>query len=61
MTEWPKVIEVFGSGIIGVFLVMLLLMVLTQLSTRVIDFIENLNKDEDLEPKPQGTVAKDKA
>ncbi len=49
-TDWPKVLEVFGSGIIGVFLVMILLQLLTQLSTRVIDIIENRNKGEDAEP-----------
>ncbi|RLB68042.1 MAG: oxaloacetate decarboxylase subunit gamma [Deltaproteobacteria bacterium] len=51
-TDWPKVLEVFGSGIIGVFLVMILLQLLTQLSTRVIDAIENRNKAE-AEPKPK--------
>jgi hypothetical protein len=52
-TDWPKVLEVFGSGIIGVFLVMILLQILTQLSTRVIDVVENLNKGDegDAEPK----------
>lgn len=51
-TDWPKVMEVFGSGIIGVFLVMILLQVLTQLSTKVIDVVENWNKDEaEAEPK----------
>jgi len=48
-TDWPKVLEVFGSGIIGVFLVMILLQILTQLSTRVIDFVENWSKDEEAE------------
>ena len=52
-TDWPKVLEVFGSGIIGVFLVMILLQVLTQLSTRIIDVIENYNKDEEAEPQPE--------
>ncbi|MDH3453619.1 MAG: hypothetical protein OEL80_00615 [Desulfuromonadales bacterium] len=41
-TDWSKVFEVFGSGIVGVFLVMFLLQVLTQFSTRVIDVVENL-------------------
>ncbi|MCK4508884.1 MAG: hypothetical protein KAU27_10095 [Desulfuromonadales bacterium] len=49
-TDWSKVIEVFGSGIIGVFLVMILLQFLTQLSTRVIDLIETRNNGEDAEP-----------
>ena len=48
-TDWPKVMEVFGSGIIGVFLVMILLQLLTQLSTRVIDVVENWNKGEEPE------------
>jgi len=52
-TDWAKVLEVFGSGIIGVFLVMILLQLLTQLSTRVIDAIENCNKDDDAEPQPE--------
>lgn len=43
-TDWSKVLEVFGSGIIGVFLVMFLLQVLTQLTTKVIDVIENLGE-----------------
>lgn len=61
--DWPKVIEVFGSGIIGVFVVMLLLMLLTQLSTKIIDKIENWQKAEQPEvaPKPQVAVAKEKA
>ncbi|MDH3869711.1 MAG: hypothetical protein OEU57_00065 [Desulfuromonadales bacterium] len=46
-TDWSKVIEVFSSGIIGVFLVMFLLQVLTQLSTRVIDAVENRCKGAD--------------
>ena len=46
-TDWSKVIEVFGSGIIGVFLVMILLQILTQLSTRVIDAIEDRSKGVD--------------
>jgi hypothetical protein len=62
--DWPKVLEVFGSGIIGVFVVMLLLMVLTQLSTVIIDRIENWSKAVQPEPgpeaKPQVAVAKDK-
>jgi hypothetical protein len=39
-TDWSKVFEVFSSGIIGVFLVMFLLQILTQLSTKIIDFVE---------------------
>lgn len=48
-TDWPKVLEVFGSGIIGVFLVMILLQLLTQLSTRFIDVVESWNKTEEAE------------
>jgi Na+-transporting methylmalonyl-CoA/oxaloacetate decarboxylase gamma subunit len=56
-TDWPKVIEVFGSGIIGVFVVMIFLMILTQLSTKIIDMIENWNKAEQQEPEPKAQVA----
>jgi hypothetical protein len=59
-TDWSKVLEVFGSGIIGVFLVMFLLQILTQLSTRVIDFVENMNKDKTLVPVPQEAATKEK-
>ena len=52
-TDWPKVIEVFGSGIIGVFLVMFLLQLLTQLSTKIIDVVENWNQSEEAESKPK--------
>lgn len=57
-TDWSKVLEVFGSGIIGVFLVMFLLQFLTQLSTRIIDFVENMNKDA-LVAAPQEAVSKE--
>ncbi len=60
-TDWSKVLEVFGSGIIGVFLVMFLLQLLTQLSTKVIDAIENWNKAEETAPEPQVSAAKNKA
>ncbi|WP_172399708.1 hypothetical protein [Geothermobacter hydrogeniphilus] len=46
-TNWSKVVEVFTSGIVGVFLVMVLLQILTQLNTRIIDLIESWNKNED--------------
>ncbi|WP_158247121.1 hypothetical protein [Geothermobacter hydrogeniphilus] len=46
-TNWSKVVEVFTSGIVGVFLVMVLLQILTQLNTRIIDLIERWNKNED--------------
>ena len=61
-TDWPKVFEVFGSGIIGVFLVMFLLQLLTQLSTRVIDVVENWHKGESSDsesgPKPPAVAQK---
>lgn len=44
MTDWSKVLEVFASGILGVYLVMVLLMLLTQLATKVIDLFEGWNK-----------------
>lgn len=44
MTDWSKVLEVFASGILGVYLVMVLLMLLTQLATKVIDLVEDWNK-----------------
>jgi hypothetical protein len=56
MTDWSKVFEVFGSGIIGVYLVMLLLQLLTQLSTRIIDKIENGGKPGDAAPPPPSTA-----
>ncbi len=61
MTDWPKVFEVFGSGIIGVFLVMFLLQVLTQLSTKIIDFVENWPKGKNPAPRLKDTVAKKEA
>ncbi len=61
MTDWSKVLEVFGSGIIGVFMVMFLLQILTQLSTRVIDFVENMGKDNAVVQAQQKAVAKEKA
>lgn len=56
-TDWSKVLEVFGSGIIGVFLVMFLLQVLTQLSTKIIDVVENWNVVEDVKPEPKNQSA----
>jgi hypothetical protein len=52
-TDWSKVMEVFATGIIGVFVVMILLQILTQLSTRVIDVVENLDKGEGSSPEPK--------
>lgn len=54
MTDWTKVMEVFGSGIIGVYLVMVILQLLTQLTTRLIDLVENHNKTEDDAAQPRG-------
>ncbi len=53
MTDWTKVFEVFVSGIFGVYLVMFLLMVLTQLCTRIIDRFELMIKETETENKPQ--------
>ena len=58
-TDWSKVIEVFTSGIVGVFLVMILLQVLTQLSTRIIDAVENRGKGSDSDPDLPTTSLKD--
>lgn len=49
MTDWSKVLEVFASGILGVYLVMVLLMVLTQLGTKLIDRFEAWHKGPDPE------------
>jgi hypothetical protein len=60
-TDWSKVLEVFGSGIIGVFVVMILLMVLTQLTTRIIDMIEGWTKVEQSGPESPVGAAKEKS
>ncbi|MDH3360714.1 MAG: hypothetical protein OEL55_07570 [Desulfobulbaceae bacterium] len=52
-TDWSKVLEVFDSGIVGVFLAMFLLQILTQLSTKVIDVVENWNRGEVADPAPK--------
>lgn len=44
MTDWSKVMEVFGSGIIGVYLIMALLMVFTKLGVMAVDYFESRNK-----------------
>jgi hypothetical protein len=63
MTDWSKAFEVFGSGIIGVFMVMVLLMLLTQGSTKVIDLVEKWMKSKEdekvAEPKPQAVAVKE--
>lgn len=43
--------EVFGSGIIGVYLIMTILMVIMLISFKVIDFFENWYKKPAQEPK----------
>jgi hypothetical protein len=58
-TDWSKVIEVFGSGIIGVFLVMFLLQILTQLSTRIIDAVESRGRGTDAESGPPAVPTQD--
>jgi len=52
-TNWSKVIEVFGSGIIGVFLVMIFLQILTQISTKVIDAVEKQYKSKETGAEPK--------
>lgn len=61
MTDWSKALEVFGSGILGVYLVMILLQVLTQVSTRIIDVVENRLKEggKEKEPVPQAVAVKE--
>ena len=44
MNIWSKALEVFFTGIVGVYLVMLLLQILTQLGTAAIDRFEAWNK-----------------
>lgn len=44
MTDWSKAFEVFASGIIGVYLVMILLQILTQAGTWIIDRFEQARK-----------------
>ena len=51
--DWPKVLEVFSTGIIGVFVVMILLQIQTQISTRIIDYIESRKDDTDNEAEPK--------
>jgi hypothetical protein len=47
--------------VIGVFTVMFLLMVLTQLSTKIIDLIENWSKVEQSGPESPVGAAKEKS
>jgi hypothetical protein len=57
VTDWSKVLEVILSGVIGVYVVMFLLQILTQFSTKIIDRIESWNKGAEQEPKPQPEIA----
>jgi len=43
--DWPKVIEVFSSGIIGVFVVMIIVQMMTILTTKIVDYVERPNPD----------------
>ena len=52
VTDWNKVFEVFGSGVIGVYLIMTILMVLTQLGMKAVEYIENWHKGEEPNQKP---------
>jgi hypothetical protein len=61
MTDWSKVFEVFGSGIVGVFIVMFFLQILTQLSTKIIDLIESAQQREQPVATPTAVVAKEEA
>ncbi len=59
--DWTSVIEIFGSGIIGVFLVMILLQIQTQLSTRLINFIETRKEEKtESDPKPKNPANNNK-
>ncbi len=49
MTDWSKVMEVFGSGIIGVYLIMTILMVATMIGLRVVEYIECWGKKPETE------------
>lgn len=42
--DWSKAMQVFVSGVVGVYLIMGLLMVLTQLGMKAIDYLENWKK-----------------
>lgn len=53
MTDWSKVMEVFVSGVLGVYLIMGLLMVLTQLGLKITEYIENWLKRDAPEPQPE--------
>ena len=44
MTDWSKVMEVFVSGIVGVYVIMFLLMIMTKIGIKVVDVIENWGK-----------------
>jgi len=52
-TDWSKVMEVFASGILGVYLVMVLLMVLTQFSNWLIGRYELATRKPEPEPSKE--------
>lgn len=60
-TDWSKVIEVFSSGIMGVFSVMIVLQILTQVSNKIIIAVENLNKKDDASPEKGQSTPSGKA
>lgn len=43
--DWPKVMEVFSTGIVGVFVVMIIVQIMTILTTKVVDYVERPNPD----------------
>lgn len=53
MIDWSKVMEVFISGILGVYVIMGLLMVLTQLGLKITEHFENWHKRSVAEPQAE--------
>ena len=53
MTDWSKVMEVFVSGVLGVFLIMGILMVLTQIGIKLTELFENWQRKPVPEPQPE--------
>lgn len=49
MTDWELVLEVFFSGILGVFIVMIFLQLSTQASSAVIGYLEKRGEAADAE------------
>ena len=54
MTDWSKVMEVFVSGILGVYLIMVLLMIVTKLGLMFTGSIENWAKKPAPQSQPEG-------